>query len=114
MKNLVTRCAVLAALVFAFQLAAAAQERSATDRVARAVVVVVGETAKVAGEAVAVTAPVVYRISEKTVKFSVPIVMTVSEKALTTTLRAAGGLLRTAVPAGRKLIVTYLKAKLPL
>jgi hypothetical protein len=101
MKNQILRTVLATAFVLACGISANAQKsRSSTsERVAKAVIVVVGQTAKVAAKSIVVVAPLALKFTGETA--------VVSGKAL-------GFLIEKSLPVARKLIVTYLKVKLPL
>jgi hypothetical protein len=94
---------VIGVLILIFALAATAQNKSLAaaflKTTGRTAVIVVGNTAKAAAKVVKFTAPIALKATGKTTVFG---------------FHATKFLIGKTFPVGRKLLVTYLKAKLPL
>lgn len=100
MKKKLIKLLFIGVFVFCFSLLANAQEKkSMTVKVAKTAVIIVGQTAKITFKAVKIAAPIAFKITEKTTVIGFQISKTLVEKGL---------------PVARKLLVTYLKTKLPL
>lgn len=100
MKKKLFKPLFIGIFVFSMGVIANAQEKKSTSgKVAKTAVIVVGQTAKITVKAVQVIAPIAYKLTEKTTVIGFKVTQTLIEKSL---------------PVARKLIVTYLRTKLPL
>ncbi|MBK7704754.1 MAG: hypothetical protein IPN69_14030 [Acidobacteria bacterium] len=100
MKKIMLRIIFASAFALTLCLSANAQKKDSTaEKAVKLVVVVVGQSAKLTGRTIKVVAPVALRLTEKSAVVSA---------------KAAGFIIEKTLPVAKKLIVTYLKAKLPL
>lgn len=86
--------------LLSFGIIANAQEKkSTTEKVAKTAVIIIGQTAKITVKTVQIGAPIAYKLTEKTTVIGFKVTQTLVGKGL---------------PVVRKLIITYLRTKLPL
>lgn len=106
MNKKILLIAFAATVVAFFCLSINGQTKSSEGKTVRKVITVVSKTAEFAGKAAVVTG--------KTLVVAAPPILKFSAQTLVVSGKAANFIVGKSMPVVRKLIVTYLKAKLPL